>query len=81
MRQGNIGDVRQELRSNLMKSMRLQEIGECTICQEDFIAPCSIVVLGCNKNHFYHDDCLEEWTKSLEARNLSLSCPICRTVY
>lgn len=81
VRQGNIGELRQSIRGNMMKSMRLNETTECTICQMDFVAPCQITTLKCFANHFFHKECLEAWTKSLETRRLPINCPNCRAAY
>ena len=45
-------------------------IDSCTICQSEFIHGENLKILNCQ--HFYHNNCVEEWLKS------NKSCPICK---
>jgi hypothetical protein len=36
---------------------------ECIICMASYDANDTVTSLGCNKTHFYHTPCIEEWIK------------------
>lgn len=49
------------------------EHDECIICKANFEKSEKLIILPCNKKHYFHENCVEKW---LEINSL---CPICRT--
>lgn len=45
---------------------------QCIICLEDFMEGQSVVTLSCDKEHIFHNDCLEQWKQN------NYTCPLCR---
>lgn len=48
---------------------------ECIICLEAFTANDTVTPLPCDKRHYFHSKCIEEWSQSHTV------CPICRTEF
>ena len=50
------------------------DIGECTICQDEFKVGQEIVVLPCNPDHphTFHKVCIQPWLRGHD------TCPTCR---
>mmetsp|Transcript_12759 Transcript_12759/g.21539 ORF Transcript_12759/g.21539 Transcript_12759/m.21539 type:complete len:111 (+) Transcript_12759:742-1074(+) len=46
---------------------------ECIICMSPYGPQDMVSNLDCNKNHFFHTSCIEEWIKKGGG-----NCPICR---
>lgn len=77
-----------DFKGNQGKSLWLKEQEECTICITDLLAPCTVTVLGCNKNHVFHSECINMWIEKTKRDNekkrpqnrLPPTCPICRKV-
>lgn len=49
-----------------------QHCRECYICLDEIVKGQEIIVLKCNKNHFFHTRCIKQWLRN------SVSCPLCR---
>lgn len=45
----------------------------CSICLEDFSEGEMITVLSCDRNHAFHQNCIDKWL------NTQSTCPVCRT--
>ncbi|CAD2083693.1 RING zinc finger protein, putative [Plasmodium vinckei brucechwatti] len=45
----------------------------CSICMMDYMGNDNIMIMPCDKRHFFHSNCLSKWL------NKSQVCPICRT--
>jgi len=45
---------------------------ECYICLENIEKGQNIIILNCNKNHFFHSKCIRQWLRQ------NISCPLCR---
>ncbi|CDU15902.1 RING zinc finger protein, putative [Plasmodium yoelii] len=45
----------------------------CSICMVDYMENDNIMIMPCDKRHFFHSNCLSKWL------NKSQVCPICRT--
>lgn len=45
---------------------------DCNICLTNIEEDTEIIILKCNKNHFFHSECIKKWLK------YSISCPLCR---
>ena len=69
------GSARKELRSVILKSLRLKQKEECPICMEQFVPNDKISILACSERHFMHTDCCVEW---LKANNDKTDCLLCR---
>ena len=77
-----------DFKGSLRNSLWLKEQEECTICITDLLAPCAVTVLGCNKNHVFHSECINMWIEKTKRDNekkrpqnrLPPTCPICRKV-
>ena len=78
MRKGKLGDARDGLRNNFIKSFRMKEQEDCAICMEEFVKPCKISVLKCSEKHFFHDYCIQEMIKYRKDKGGSAKCPMCR---
>lgn len=48
---------------------------ECTICMEPFSENQKVIALPCDKRHYFHSDCILDWSK--RHRN----CPLCKKAY
>lgn len=51
---------------------------ECTICLINFEKGNKLIKLPCFDTHIFHQECMEEYVKAEKAKNLALTCPICR---
>lgn len=47
---------------------------ECAICLEAFKEDSTVTELKCDKRHYFHTNCLEDWLKT------KLECPLCKRV-
>ncbi|CXH81214.1 RING zinc finger protein, putative [Plasmodium berghei] len=45
----------------------------CSICMMDYMGNDNVMIMPCDKRHFFHSNCLSKWL------NKSQVCPICRT--
>ncbi|EAR88443.3 zinc finger, C3HC4 type (RING finger) protein (macronuclear) [Tetrahymena thermophila SB210] len=45
---------------------------DCSICLSMYEVGDNVVFLPCNKNHNFHDECIQRWLK------VNNSCPVCR---
>ena len=62
-----------------MRSILLiEQFTECGTCMEAFIPPAEVAILGCNPNHFFHPDCIQEWITFNKNTNRTPTCPLCR---
>ena len=52
-----------------IKSIKITELNLCSICLEDNTNEAYFI---CNNKHYFHKDCLSEWTKNKN------NCPLCR---
>ena len=48
------------------------EHDECIICRSTFVKREKIIILPCNKKHYFHASCVQKWL------DISCLCPICR---
>lgn len=46
---------------------------QCAICMDDYKDEDEIAELACDKRHYFHSKCLEDWLKR------KLECPLCKT--
>ena len=53
-------------------SSEFTEHDDCVICRSSFVKKEKIIVLPCNKKHYFHEACVEKWL------DISCLCPICR---
>lgn len=48
----------------------------------EFEAPCDVAILSCNKGHFYHTDCIDQWIafnkRKYPRGDVKPTCPMCR---
>lgn len=58
---------------------KYEDIGEndkgmdsCAICLMEYNNEDEVAELKCDKKHYFHSDCLEEWLKR------KLECPLCK---
>jgi uncharacterized Zn ribbon protein len=58
--------------------VKLKAESRCTICLEPFQANCSITILGCHKEHFFHQECAHNWIAYKLKDHAIAECPICR---
>ena len=58
--------------------MRMVENEECGMCMEEFVAPCKITVLACNENHYFHQECIDQWVEFNTDKGVTATCPMCR---
>lgn len=52
---------------------RLMVEKTCPICMSDFESNDTVMIMPCDKRHFFHVDCIVQWLKN------SQNCPICRS--
>jgi len=45
---------------------------ECAICMEEFNDADEVGELDCDKRHYFHTKCIEEWIK------VKMECPLCK---
>jgi hypothetical protein len=45
------------------KHIKEQDMTECAICMCEYNPDEDIAELKCNKKHYFHSSCLEEWLK------------------
>jgi hypothetical protein len=79
IRKGKLNDARLNMRHQVLSSFRLKEQQECPICLLEFTPGDKISVLGCNKLHFMHEDCIKtliDFRKEKDRKNAK--CPMCR---
>ena len=46
---------------------------QCAICLGDYLDTDEIAELKCDKRHYFHAGCLEDWLKR------KLECPLCKS--
>lgn len=61
-----------------VKALMLETQDECSICYDDFLAPCKLARLECNSGHIFHVDCLEGWIEQNKGKHRPATCPMCR---
>lgn len=77
----NTEEQRQENTSALTKLQRVfdwrkyTEHEECVICLQTFDDTDTVTPLPCDKRHYFHSACIEEWSKSHS------ECPLCKTPF
>ncbi|CDW76963.1 zinc finger protein [Stylonychia lemnae] len=49
-----------------------QQLDECAICLNKFVQNEDLIILKCDKRHYFHKDCAREWIK------IKANCPLCR---
>ena len=49
-----------------------EQLNECAICLTKYVDEDDLMVLQCDKRHFFHWDCARQWIK------IKPSCPLCR---
>jgi len=77
-RHGGQGALRQSIRFNVVRSLRMKTNMNCTICADEFTDGAFISTLECNKEHFFHKVCLAGWISKKQALKETPSCPMCR---
>ena len=70
IKQGELPSILEELLET--QKADGQYCKECYICLEKIEKGQEIIILKCNKNHFFHSECIKKWLK------YSISCPLCR---
>lgn len=65
-------DLVKKLERKAFNTKDYAEDEECVICRSYFVKKERIIVLPCNKKHYFHESCGEKWL------NISCFCPICR---
>lgn len=48
---------------------------ECIICMERYSNDCPIIVLPCDKRHFFHEACITDWMRV----SMNSTCPFCKS--
>ena len=51
---------------------KAQKMDTCTICLELYKADDQIAELSCDKRHFFHEKCIDDWLKNKQ------ECPLCK---
>lgn len=52
-------------------SKELFNVLECVICSEEYIEGANIIVLKCDRRHYFHDECAKKWLRT------KAKCPFC----
>ena len=69
---------RQATNANLGKLSRMfdwrkfNEHNECSICLEAFTSSDMVTPLPCDKRHYFHSQCIQEWSQNHS------DCPLCK---
>ena len=61
--------------SRIINFNKYKEHKECVICLEDFGQDDMVTPLPCDKRHYFHSKCIEEWSQN------NNTCPLCKAVY
>ena len=54
---------------------KFSEHEECVICLMPFEDSDMVTPLPCDKRHYFHSACIEQWSKT------NNDCPLCKTVF
>jgi len=49
-------------------------MNDCLICSEEYKDNDEITELNCDKRHYFHTKCIQDWLKR------KLECPLCKKV-
>ena len=61
--------------SRIFDQQKFNEMEECVICLEDFKADDMVTPLPCDKRHYFHSKCIEEWSANHN------DCPLCKKTF
>ena len=61
--------------SRLFDWNKNKEHKECCICMVDFEVSDMVTPLPCDKRHYFHSECIEQWSKSHN------DCPLCKAPF
>jgi len=61
--------------SRIFDLNKFKDHEECVICLESFGPDEMVTPLPCDKRHYFHSKCIEEWSLN------NNTCPLCKTVY
>mmetsp|Transcript_40014 Transcript_40014/g.52391 ORF Transcript_40014/g.52391 Transcript_40014/m.52391 type:complete len:84 (+) Transcript_40014:691-942(+) len=61
--------------SRIFDFNKFKDHEECVICLEPFEPSEMVTPLPCDKRHYFHSKCIEEWSQNHN------TCPLCKTVY
>jgi hypothetical protein len=51
---------------------KTQKMNSCPICLEEYKEDDNIAELQCDKRHFFHERCIDDWLKKKQ------ECPLCK---
>jgi len=65
-------DFVKKLERKEFTSVEFTDHDDCVICRGSFVKKDKVIVLPCNRKHYFHEGCVEKWL------DISCLCPICR---
>ena len=66
--------IREKMATQLLLNFKMKKFDECSICMCPIDDGAEISILGCNNNHYFHKECLNQWINF----NQNPQCPLCR---
>ena len=61
--------------SRVFDMSKFNEHEECVICLLPFESTDMVTPLPCDKRHYFHSKCIEEWSRNHN------DCPLCKAVF